>query len=78
MDLFCNRCTLQFYKKYAFDLHLSLVHGENIQEPQTSEQVFSDHLVDTGLKCNICSSVFKIKGNLKKHIVSVHKGEKPF
>ena len=26
--MFCNRCVLQFDKKYVFDLHLSLVHGE--------------------------------------------------
>ena len=27
--LFCENCGLQFGKKYVFDLHLSLVHGEN-------------------------------------------------
>ena len=91
MDLFCNRCALQFDKKYVFDLHLSLVHGEkiqvkiesqiseeNIEEPQNSKQVFSDHVVDTGLKCNTCYSTFKTKRNLKSHIVSVHEGKKPF
>ena len=30
-DLFCEKCTLQFGKKYVFDLHLSLVHGEKIE-----------------------------------------------
>ena len=91
MDLFCNKCSLQFGKKYVFDLHLSLVHGEkmevkiepliseeNFQEPKTSEQVVSDHVVDTGLKCTICYSIFKTKQNLKKHIDGVHEGKKPF
>ena len=26
--MFCNKCVLQFDKKYVFDLHLKLVHGE--------------------------------------------------
>ena len=91
MDLFCNRCTLQFNKKYVFDLHLSLIHGEkmtvkveppiteeNIQELRTSEQVFSDHVVDTGLKCNTCYSIFKTKQNLNRHVTSVHEEKKPF
>ena len=29
--LFCEKCSLQFGKKYVFDLHLSLVHGEKIE-----------------------------------------------
>ena len=54
-DFFCERCSLQFGKKYVFDLHLSLVHGEkkievkvesplcdeNLQESQISETEFS-------------------------------------
>ena len=96
MDFFCNKCSLQFGKKYVFDLHLSLVHGEkmevkiepliskeNFQEPKTSEQVLSDHVVDTslgdtGLKCTICYSIFKTKRNLKRHIDAVHESKKPF
>ena len=55
--MFCNKCTLQFDKKYVFDLHLFLVHGEkmpevkveplisedNFQELQASEPVFPDN-----------------------------------
>ena len=58
-NLFCTKCSLQFDKKYVYDLHLSLVHGEkievksepkiceeNFQEPQTNEQYFSaEHLI---------------------------------
>ena len=58
-NLFCNKCSLQFDKKYVFDLHLSLVHGEkievksepkiceeNCQELQTNEQDLSaEHLM---------------------------------
>ena len=89
--LFCKRCNLQFGKKYVFDLHLSLVHGEKMeieneqskyredfQETQISGKIISDHVLDTSLKCDKCSSVFKTKGNLKRHIESVHEGKKPF
>ena len=31
MDWFCEKCNLQFGKKYVFDLHLSLVHGQKIK-----------------------------------------------
>ena len=30
-DLFCTQCSLQFGKKYVFDLHLSLVHGKVLE-----------------------------------------------
>ena len=29
-------------------------------------------------KCNICDTSFTKKGNLKKHVASVHEGKKPF
>ena len=75
MDWFCNKCTLQFDKKYVFDLHRSLVHGEkmaevkiepqiseeNFQECQAGEPVFPDHVVETEFKCNTCNSLLKTK-----------------
>ena len=45
MDFFCTKCTLQFGKKYVFDLHLSLVHGEKMEvkiEPKICEDNFQD------------------------------------
>ena len=66
-DFFCNKCNLQFGKKYVFDLHLSLLHGEKIKvksEPQiydensqmfqTPEKNCSDVEVVTSLNCDIC------------------------
>ena len=89
--LFCEKCSLQFGKKYVFDLHLSLVHGEkievkkepkiceeNLQEHQENEKDLPDHEIDNCLKCNICDSSFKSKRNLKNHTASVHEGKKPF
>ena len=90
-DLFCDKCSLQFDKKHAFDLHMSLVHGEKIgienesltceekfQEPQKSETVSPDHLVDKCHKCDVCCTLFATERNLKKHIASVHEGKKLF
>jgi hypothetical protein len=45
MDFFCKKCTLQFGKKYVFDLHLSLVHGEKMKvkiEPKILDENFQD------------------------------------
>ena len=83
MDLFCNRCTLQFDKKYVFDLHLSLVHGEKIevnketvmiyedkiQQPKIREKEVSNHNVEEHPKCDVCNSVFKTKLE-KAHSIS--------
>ena len=91
-DLFCNICALQFGKKYVFDLHLSLVHGEKIevkkdslmmceekvQGPKVCEKEFPNHKVEKQPKCDVCNSVFKSKGNLKKHIQLVHERKKLF
>ena len=41
LDFFCEKCSLQFGKKYVYDLHLSLVHGEKIEvetEPLNFEE----------------------------------------
>ena len=89
LDLFCEKCTLQFDTLHVFDLHLSLVHGEkirsknepliceeNFQEPKLAERNVSDHLVANCLKCNICDFPFNTKQYLKDHIRYVHEGKK--
>ena len=68
-DFFCDKCSLQFDKKYVFDLHLPLVDGEEIkvkselqiceeQSEKTHEKDCSDPEVDTSFKCDICRSFF--------------------
>jgi hypothetical protein len=40
-DLFCELCSLQFDKKYVFDVHLSIVHKQKIKvktEPEICEK----------------------------------------
>ena len=92
-DWYCEKCSLQFDKKYVYDLHLKLVHGqeikvkteptseENFEEPPQNEKVLSDHITpvaDKTFQCDICKHFVKSKGNLKRHMNSVHAGKKPF
>ena len=91
-DLFCDKCSLQFDKKYVFDLHLSSVHGEkikvkvespiceeNLQQSQISESKFSYQSVhenERPFKCNMCYASFAQKRDLKGHMASAHEGKK--
>ena len=83
-DFFCEICSLQFSKKYVFDLHFSFVHGEKIevkvesaicdeslQKSQISETKFSyqqDHEKEKPFKCNVCYASYARKGGLKVHM----------
>ena len=92
-DLYCEKCSLQFDKKYVYDLHLTLVHGQEIKvkkEPTTFKENFEDleqsekqsehitHELDKSLQCDKCNTLFKSKPDLKSHIKSVHDRIKPF
>ena len=40
-DWYCEKCSLQFDKKYVYDLHLTLVHGQGIKvktEPTVADE----------------------------------------
>jgi hypothetical protein len=53
MDFFCKKCSLQFDKKYVYDLHLSLVHGEKMEvktESLNSEE-YSTKIKNELLNC---------------------------
>jgi hypothetical protein len=82
--LFCIKCVLQFDKKIVFDLHLSLVHGKQIEiktdaKCNSSEsQLNKDPGGNNSYQCEICQACIKVKSNLKKHTKSVHEGKKPF
>ena len=44
-DWYCEKCSLQFDKQYVYDLHLKLVHGQEIKlktEPTTNEEKFEE------------------------------------
>ena len=88
-DLFCTLCSLQFDKKYVFDVHLSIVHGQNIgvktesevceeNKTKVEEKYCSGNVVDKKFKCDICNQCFTTKKHLRKHNESVHEGKKTF
>ena len=82
-DFYCELCSLQFDKKYVFDLHMSLVHGKEIKvkkEPVTSEiEMDLEKIIEKqSIQCEICQASFKYKQGLKRHKLSVHDGKKPF
>ena len=82
-DLFCGLCSLQFNKKYVFNLHMSLVHGKSIKikkEPMTLENEMDLEKITEkqSFQCEICQASFKHKQGLKRHNLSVHEGKKPF
>ena len=56
IDWFCHKCTLQFDKKYVFDLHLSLVHGVEMKvksEPQDCDKKSQTKAIETGMILSI-------------------------
>ena len=42
-NLYCIKCSLKFNEKYAFELHLSLKHGQKIQV-KTKPESYTDHV----------------------------------
>ena len=80
-DFYCSRCSLQFNNKSIFDMHLSIVHKENVEikeEPKSFENnpnFASGTEVYTSEPCN---SSFDTKTILVQHN-SLYQGEnKPF
>ena len=57
-DLYCQECSLQFDKKFEFDVHLSVVHGEFIIKD---------------LYCQVCSLQFDMKAVLCSFYVFTRK-----
>ena len=79
-ELYCFECFLQFKKKYAFDIHLSLVHGEKLeikQEPKSQPSPIPELQITHPEK----ESIRKIESKRSKVSVktaSGHKGKKQF
>ena len=65
-DFFCERCSLQFGKKYVFDLHLSLVHGEKMIEVKVESPICEGNLQES----EISETQYSYQ--------PVHEKEKPF
>ena len=86
-DFFCDLCSLQFDKKYVYDVHMRLVHKKTSTESPQSEidkiavkKEYEDLTKDKEKKphkCSICDYNCKSKTNLKTHFDAVHEGKKP-
>ena len=55
----------KFNTKFAFNLHAATVHEKDKVKSKT-------------FKCNSCHHEYSNRGNLNRHIASVHEGKKPF
>ena len=93
-DFFCTQCSLQFGKKYVFDLHLSLVHGKVLEiknEAKDYEENFSEakkdeekvliapfHEKKKQFICELCDYSASRKEHLKRHVSSLHEKKKAF
>ena len=78
-DLYCEKCSLQFDKKYVFDIHLDMIHGEEIivkKEPLIKAENFEE--LQQPFKCSICDTNFLYKQRLNGQIATIHEGKKPF
>ena len=80
-DLYCELCSLQFNKKNIFDLHMSMLHGKEIQikkKPVTLENEMDLEKITEkqSIQCEICQASYQTKQGLKRHKLSVHDGSK--
>ena len=82
-DLYCFECSLQFDKKYVFDVHLSLVHGEELeikQEPESRPSVIpeSKELEITHPEEDKSRKIESKRIKVAIRTVSGHEGKKQF
>ena len=90
-DFFCTQCSLQFGKKYVFDVHLSLVHGKkdvtitnegskiSFGESQKDGDSNTKNIENRkSFRCEICDYRCSKNSIMKKHVESVHDGKRPF
>ena len=70
MDSYCTKCSLQFGNMTVYDMHMSIVHKENVKIKQEPGKVI--------FQCENCDKPFSDKKNLKKHVSTVHNKKKAF
>ena len=73
-DLFCELCSLQFDKKYVYDVHMKLVHKETLcPQSKTDENVVKKENDDLSEEANfdfVQNST--TKGSVNKNTVAIH------
>ena len=78
-DLFCELCSLQFDKKYVYDVHMRLVHKKTLcPQSKIDETVVKKNKADLGEENSfdlIQNSTTKI--NINKNADAIHEKKKP-
>ena len=82
MELFCRKCSLQFYKKIVFDVHMSFVHniGNNLANDEKLNEIKEENgsSQETDIaKPNENSAKQTVNHALETNINSVHEEKKP-
>lgn len=89
IQVICDVCSKTFSEKGYMKLHMRIHTGERSYSCSYCEAAFTQpgtrnrheriqHLKTSDeFKCDICTTTFSLKGNLKKHMV-IHTGEWPF
>ena len=78
-DLFCEVCSLQFDKKYVYDVHIKLVHEKTLcPQSKIDKTVVEKEKADLGEETSshrIQNSTAKI--NISKNVNAIHEEKKP-
>ena len=76
MDSYCTKCSLQFGNMTVYDMHMSIVHKENVESKQEpSSDILEKDIVKPeklSFQCEYCDKVFFEKRHLKKHAFSIY------
>ena len=82
MDSYCTKCSLQFGKMTVYDMHMSIVHKENVKIQQEPTCDILEKEIEEPeeviFQCGNCDKPFSGKKNLKKHVSTVHNKKKAF
>ena len=65
MDLYCTKCSLQFNKSSVYDMHLSIVHKENVElKKETTCSILEKEIEEqekVSFQCENCDKPFSNK-----------------
>ena len=82
MDSYCTKCSLQFGNMTVYNMHLSILHKENVEIKQEGSCDTLEKKIEEPEKvpfqCQICEKAFSDKGNLEKHVSTIHEESKAF
>ena len=81
MDSYCTKCSLQFGNMTVYNMHLSIVHKENLEIKQEASCDILEKEIEepekVSLQCENCDKAFTTRSSLNRHVASIHEGKKP-